>query len=254
MKRVDIYFEPFGPPRQGEQSSSTCNPTRILMLHGHGQSGRFFYYKTTPLVESIKQNTIHCGQSEDSGDIELYYPNGTLQASEAQDADVWAWGYGDYEEGCIFGLEMSIKKVMDILDKHGPFVGIVGFSTGAAIAAIVASLMERQKQSKRARSTFPSTMQRSHPPFRFAICFSGFKLGHPNYQALYEPKLRTPMLHFIAELDTMIPRALTEQLVQQCFHCQVKYFMGTHYVPRNSQSVTSASHFMLMQLGWSRSA
>ncbi|KAE8334814.1 hypothetical protein BDV24DRAFT_156551 [Aspergillus arachidicola] len=244
MKRVDIYFEPFGPPRQGEQSSSTCNPTRILMLHGHGQSGRFFYYKTTPLVESIKQNTIHCGQSEDSGDIELYYPNGTLQASEAQDADVWAWGYGDYEEGCIFGLEMSIKKVMDILDKHGPFVGIVGFSTGAAIAAIVASLMERQKQSS----------TRSHPPFRFAICFSGFKLGHPNYQALYEPKLRTPMLHFIAELDTMIPRALTEQLAQQCFHCQVKYFMGTHYVPRNSQSVTSASHFMLMQLGWSRSA
>jgi hypothetical protein len=77
------------------------------------------------------------------GGFELFYPNGPLHASEDSDADNWIWGNGDFQYDLIKGIDESIIKVLGILEKHGPFVGIIGFSTGAAVAAIITSLLER---------------------------------------------------------------------------------------------------------------
>jgi hypothetical protein len=52
----------------------------------------------------------------------------------------------------------------------------------------------------------------THQPLDFAICFSGFKLQHQNYERFYRPKIQTPILHFIASLDTMITEQLTQEL------------------------------------------
>jgi hypothetical protein len=60
--------------------------------------------------------------------------------------DVRAWGFGDFEHGLIKGLDISILKILDILDLYGPFSGVMGFSTGAAVAAIIASILERPER------------------------------------------------------------------------------------------------------------
>jgi hypothetical protein len=42
----------------------------------------------------------------------------------------------------IKGLDISVLKIVGILDQHGPFSRIMGFLTGAAVAAIIASILE----------------------------------------------------------------------------------------------------------------
>lgn len=77
------------------------------------------------------------------GSIEFFYPSGPHRASQACDGDTYTWGTGDFECQEIAGLDQTIQSIIDILDEHGPFIGIIGFSTGAAIAAIVTSLLEK---------------------------------------------------------------------------------------------------------------
>lgn len=57
--------------------------------------------------------------------------------------DKKVWGYGEPENDKINGLETSVQHILDTLDQNGPFSGIVGFSSGAAMAAIVTSMLEK---------------------------------------------------------------------------------------------------------------
>ncbi|KAJ5085919.1 hypothetical protein N7532_010690 [Penicillium argentinense] len=78
-----------------------------------------------------------------------------------------AWGHGDPEEDEIDGIQKSISE---ILEEHGPSVGIVGFSAGTAVAALITSLSEKRE------SVFDLKSKTKHPPLEFAIGFSSFKL------------------------------------------------------------------------------
>jgi hypothetical protein len=158
MEQVEIYIERLHKPQNRFRSDNETNKARILMLHGtitflysmtwpksitgHGQSGWFFYHKTKFLIKTLQMMASERNKKRLANGIELFYPNGPLQASQNVDPDVWAWGRGDFEGGLIDGLNETLKKIMDILHTYGPFVGVIGFSTGAAIAAITASLLE----------------------------------------------------------------------------------------------------------------
>jgi predicted esterase len=52
------------------------------------------------------------------------------------------WGYGE-EKDQIRGLAQSLEYIQDTLERKGPFIGIVGFSSGAAMAALVTSILEK---------------------------------------------------------------------------------------------------------------
>lgn len=118
-------------------------------MPGHGQSGRFFYHKTTRLVEALHEIALDRDAKRCSERIELFYVNGPLSAGQGPESDVWTWGQGDFEaERRIWGLDASINKIMDILAKHGPFDGIIGFSTGATVAAIITSLLEGNRKAR----------------------------------------------------------------------------------------------------------
>ncbi|KAL4916336.1 serine hydrolase FSH [Aspergillus aurantiobrunneus] len=240
MDTLRTHFEPFGPKDTKTSPHSNSRPIRILMLHGHGQSGRFFYHKSRPVVESLHKMALEGASERCPAGIELFYPNGPHCASEATETDTWTWGQGDFEsEVIIRGLDASIKKIMEILTKHGPFDGVMGFSTGATIAAIITSILERSDGIEKIQ----------HPPFRFAVCFSGFRLQHPSYRRFYSPRIQTPVLHFVATYDTMVPGALTDKLVEACSECDVRVFEGTHCVPRRREQVVSASNFVMQRLG-----
>lgn len=55
------------------------------------------------------------------------------------------WGYGEPKHDEIRGLQRSIEHILDTLEQNGPFIGIVGFSSGAAMTAIIASLLEKRE-------------------------------------------------------------------------------------------------------------
>ena len=70
------------------------------------------------------------------------------------------------------------------------------------------------------------------PPFHFAICYSGFILSHPLYKSLYYPRIQTPILHFIGDLDPVIPEDQTLKFAGRCKNRSIKYHPGAHFVPR----------------------
>ena len=104
------------------------------------------------------------------GGIEIFYPTGLLPVripdfhecmiigqeangtedgerilNEDREVERWAWGHGDPDSE-ITGLEQSVRSILTLLNEQGPFIGIIGFSTGATLAAIVASLLEGNRR------------------------------------------------------------------------------------------------------------
>ena len=72
---------------------------------------------------------------------------------------------------------------------NGPFVGILGFSQGAAVAAAIASMLERKQ------TLFPPI---EHPPVHFFVSVSGFRMRFEKYNQFYP--ISTPSLHVIGIL------------------------------------------------------
>jgi hypothetical protein len=97
------------------------------------------------------------------------------------------------------------------LEQDGPFDGVIGFSQGAAAAAMTASLLEpgrREAFADREKNAggmaFPSAFARlSHPPLRFMVSYSGFASTFLGYAAFYKPLIATPSLHFLGTLSTL---------------------------------------------------
>ncbi|OQD89537.1 hypothetical protein PENANT_c002G08270 [Penicillium antarcticum] len=224
------------------KSSPSC--AKVLMLHGHGQSGQFFRSKTRFLQPKAKQLVLNALQQDPSQGqvdvVEFHYPSAKLPVNpdkpQGEENHTWAWGYGDIDEDRIRGLEKSIKSIMRYMSKYGPFIGVMGFSTGATVAAIITSLLEKRK------SLCNFEFNTSHPPLEFAVSFSGFTLANPFYDPIYS-HITTPFLHVIGTLDTMIQDYQSSRLQECCENSFTHYFMGAHYVPRSEEFVRALGRF-----------
>jgi surfactin synthase thioesterase subunit len=75
------------------------------------------------------------------------------------------------------------------------------------------------------------------------VSFSGFPLGHPSYNQLYDPKVETPILHVIGTMDTMIDESQSLRLRDRCTDSSLHYFFGTHYVPRDTDFLEALTLF-----------
>lgn len=122
---------------------------------------------------------------------------------------------------------------------------MIGFSQGAAAAAMVASLLQpgRKEAFDKYREAHPDALayprsweglRELHPQgLKFAAAYSGFYAGSPWYTAFYEPKISCPVLHFIGSLDTVVEESRSLELVAACEEGTGKtvYHPGGHFVP-----------------------
>ncbi|CRL30070.1 unnamed protein product [Penicillium camemberti] len=67
----------------------------------------------------------------------------------------------------------------------------MGSSTGATVAAIVTSLLQKRRSICNFNPTV--TMPDEITPDGVCICLDGFRLKHPKYALIYDPKIRTPV-------------------------------------------------------------
>ncbi|KAJ5108354.1 hypothetical protein N7456_005029 [Penicillium angulare] len=230
--------------KEPQSQSPSC--AKVLMLHGDGQSGQFFRCKTEflqPSVRSILLNTTgkYTSQQNLFDRVEFYYPSGLLPAnpdtSRDEKAPTWTWGYGDVEVDRIRGLESTVDYILRFLDSHGPFIGIMGFSSGATVAATVASLLEKRRSIGNLR------FNASHPPLDFVVSVCGCPFEHPLYKPLYYPKIETPTLHVIGTMDTTVDECQSLRLLKSCTDPSLHYFFGTHYVPRSEDFLDALTRF-----------
>src|SRR5437667_274191 len=164
-------------------------PLKILMLHGYTQSGPLFHAKTRALEKHLHK--AFPGTT-------LVYPTGPLHlnpadvpdfksasAADVADAELYGWwrrsNTADLPE--YLGFEDGMAAVAKILAKEGPFDGVIGFSQGAALAAMLASLLEGPwrrdafghfcAESPLSIPFTPSFESLHHPPLKFGVIYSG---------------------------------------------------------------------------------
>ncbi|EAU39445.1 predicted protein [Aspergillus terreus NIH2624] len=222
-------------------ASSANKPVKILMMHGNGSSGSRLDYKTRhlqPLIrDAIKQRT--------NQNVEFFFPNAPFLPT-GFDEDSFTWGLGDYRMSRVPGLDKSVAFLLSYLEEHGPFDGIIGSSAGCCVAVALASLLENPDRCAE------FSVKTSHPRLRFILAYSGCVMENPCYSSLYSPKVQTPAMFFIGELDSFIPPDLTMRLADCCSNSAVVTFWGTHYIPRFHETNSAAVDFVCRALAGGR--
>jgi hypothetical protein len=250
------------------QPHTPTKPIKILMLHGFTQSGPLFYAKTRALEKNLKK-AFPAGLtlSYPTAPIRLHpsdltFGSGldTEQSAETDEPpDAWGWWRrkGDTEPYTYEGMEQGWQKIATVLQEEGPFDGVIGFSQGGAAAGMLAALLEpgRREAFEKLQSSggmrYPESFEKDtgyitdviHPPLKFAVSYSGFGASnHPLYKGFYEPKIRTPMLHFLGSLDTVVEEKRSLRLVEACEHSEgrVIYHPGGHFLPSSQKQFVGA--------------
>lgn len=150
------------------------------------------------------------------------------------------------------GLEGGLDVIAGCIRDKGPFEGVVGFSQGAAAAAMVASLLEgrrRVEAFQRAEREgggmrFPDGFLARKDdddggggfvqgPLKFAVCYSGFCAPGRRYGAFYEPRIGTRVLHVLGQVDVVVEEGRGRALVGVCEggEGRVVVHPGGHFVP-----------------------
>jgi len=158
-------------------------------------------------------------------------PRGWWNAAEAAERPATSKTY--------VGLEDSLALARQALQEHGPFDGLLGFSQGATLGALLCL----------APSSVPPL-----PPLRFAVLVSGFMPRDPALEPLVgmadgPPPLRVPLpsLHVMGENDQLVAAASSRRL-SDCFagatlHCHE----GGHLVPSSADFRALLKDFVTRQ-------
>lgn len=123
------------------------------------------------------------------------------------------------------------------IEGHGPVHGVVGFSQGASLAAMVASWCESSVNPVRAAALrnqkAPMTVQlpNNQGPLKFAVCISGFCGTEEYYSGFYTPRIETPTLQVMGMLDGMVSEEHVRDLASACVEGGIVCHAGGHYVP-----------------------
>lgn len=228
-------------------------------LVGSRQSGDLFRAKLQVFEKLLKR----AFNQSSSGEIELFYPTAPF-ALEAQNATSklrekygeWTWFKTETVDACCSGLEDGLRAIAEVLKTSGPVDGIVGFSEGAAAAAMVASLLEGNRRDAfeqmehKGGIVYPTAFASlDHPPLRFVVSFAGYPASHEAYQAFYNPPIRTPMLHFLGSMDNVVDETASMRLVESCqgsgeTEVMIIRHSGGHVVPSEKRELAVAVGFI----------
>lgn len=198
---------------------------KILMLHGYAQNTDTFQRKMRRLEERLRtifpntdftwpEGTLPLRMSDISG----HEPAGfSTEPHSTLSPDLRAWFHLRYVQDPPHGLFESLDMIAGVLKRDGPFDGVVAFSQGTVLAAMVASLLQEGGVRHRAyeealRSSrgpimpYPAAFKNlEHPPLKWGILYAG-RVGRTSYYDwLYEcPRIDTPFCHFVGMWDPMV--------------------------------------------------
>ncbi|KAI3390943.1 hypothetical protein diail_8317 [Diaporthe ilicicola] len=253
-------------PADTKPKDNSMREVKILMLHGYTQSGPLFRAKTRALEKLLAkslapfklQPTLFYPTAPSRlspKDIPGYQPTGGDGAEGGADSemDAWAWFRKDEASGDYRLLRQGFESLARCIrdDAGGHVDGVVGFSQGGALAAMLASVLEhvgggggeQQRQPPPSDETYdwgwvPKLREANGgKALRFAVVYSGFFAPPPALRWLYEPKIKTPTLQFIGSLDTVVEESRSRRLEARSEDPVMVVHPGGHYVPVNKQWV-----------------
>ena len=204
---------------------------RVLCLHGYRQNGTVFRERTGALRKLLKRyvdfvfiSAPHVIPKEEN----------LRRTPEQQERGWWfsksekTYNAKDKTDVCL-GFEESVQAVKEAFDTEGPFDGLLGFSQGACLAALLCVLQH---------TTFS-------PKFNFVILISGFQSLLSPHAQFYKEPISFPSFHTIGANDEVISAQASEDLLT-CFPAASSYrHQGGHYVPASPELRTALQEFLL---------
>jgi len=124
------------------------------------------------------------------------------------------------------GLEDSLAVLRDVLAKDH-YDGVFGFSQGAAMAAILAALLEKPA----VHPPFLINGEPPHPPLQFCVAVAGFRPGSPLCDVILLPSYPTRSLHILGRTDVIVVEERSKTLLDISSNKRVEYHDGGHFVP-----------------------
>ena len=246
-------------------TSSTSKPPKILMLHGYTQSGPLFHAKSRALEKALCRSLPNASFSYPTGPMRLRPADipgfeSITKNADGDETEAYAWWRRSNAGSEYIGIQEGLAQIATTIIEEGPFDGVVGFSQGGCAAGMVAALLEGkeriqcfQRKETAGGLPYPSSFLKStssaeliQPPLKFAIIYSGFTAPPEFYSAFYDPPIRTPMLHFIGSLDSVVEEARSRKLVGACAgEEKVVVHPGGHFVPSQKAFLAAAVGFVL---------
>ncbi|XP_020380558.2 esterase OVCA2 [Rhincodon typus] len=205
---------------------------RLLCVHGYRQDGRSFRERTGSLRKALRKRAellyvssplrvpLSLGASAQPPAVA---GDGTQMGETEEDGRGWwfsnpaedSFNALDRVESCK-GLEESLETISKAMTELGPFDGIMGFSQGAALVAMVCAL--KQKGDPRFQ-------------FDFAILVAGFKSRCKLHEHFYQEPIAVPSLHVFGDTDRVIPGQLSQDLSTSFVDPVILTHSGGHFVP-----------------------
>jgi predicted esterase len=205
---------------------------RVLCLHGYGQSGKFFRERIGSLRKALKAHV-----SEFACPDAPFVATASFLDGRGEDArSWWVWEDGEERPSLSFeyrGLDETFEALNAICEAEGPFDGVLGFSQGAALAAMLC----------RHRPWQP-------PHFRYAIMIAGFVPRDPTLATSFDesmPPSSLPTLHVFGAMDERVPPPSSERLARSFAAPQTFSHPGGHAVPSDAAFRATVRDFVAAQ-------
>lgn len=153
--------------------------------------------------------------------------------------DAWAWYRKDESSGSYRFLDQGMSRVAECIRENvgegEKIAGVVGFSQGGSMSGMLAAAMEADREVPEGSECAVWVKEvrdaNGGQPLEFAVVYSGFYALVEELKWLYEPKIKTPTLHFIGGLDTVVDESRSRGLIERCEEPVVFTHPGGHHVP-----------------------
>jgi len=150
-------------------------PLKILALHGFRQNGEGLRARTRKLRQALE------------GIAEITYVSSPLLA-DPETPMQRAWWLASDDNREYTGFDASVAYLEAVFREQGPFDGVLGFSQGGTLTAVLAAMLPHPTIS-----------------FRFALCISAFPSGAREHEKLIVPQsIALPALHVLGLHDRMV--------------------------------------------------
>lgn len=232
------------------------SPTpKVLVLHGYGQSAHIFSKRLAALRKSFGKDLefVFINAPHVLEPVDLTGHGITLDALGASEVSAVsedpalkprAWYKSDPTRTRTDGLEESLAFLRDTL-KAQRLEGVFGFSQGAAMAALLAALLERPHRY----APFLVDGEPPHPPLKFCVSVSGFKIAGPMSAAVFSDGYATPTLHVLGKNDIIVVEERSRVLINISIGKRVEEHDGGHFVPSKASWRTFLKAYMLNLTG-----
>ncbi|KAG8957519.1 hypothetical protein FRC03_010066 [Tulasnella sp. 419] len=211
---------------------------RVLVLHGYTQNAEILRKKLAAIRKA-------CGK-----DVELTFVDGPIILAQADmegfqsantissllenaqtspESTPRAWWRANADRTLYEGIETSVRSIRELMTRsEHRFDGIMGFSQGASMAALLCAILEKPHLYP---SFLTDTNEIPHPPVSFGIFVAGFKPLDVNLSALFQEPLTTPTLHVLGSNDLIVMRQRSQTLIDVCSNPRIEVHDGGHFVP-----------------------